>query len=224
MYLTKYRYKDKVKGTIIPNINRNRQYNFSKKEGVSYESKRQAFKRASDLLFFNDDMQYFVTLTYKDQHKDYQMVLNDIKNFSRREPDLKYIGVVEKHKTGCLHIHLITNKISTHSLRKGKLSATNWHKGFSDVIHISSFDDNFNIMKYLFKYLRKSDKVGGRWVLKSRNLNRPIKTNRQMDINETVKYLQFLDHNGYEVEKVDIKDHTDSKRLIFRFKNKSLDS
>jgi len=219
MYLTVYRLKDKMMGTIVPNINKKGQNDFKKKKNISYESKRQAFKRASDLLFFNSDMQYFVTLTYSNQHKDYSVVLNDLKNFSRREKGLKYIGVVEPHKSGCLHCHLITNKLSTISLRSGKLSAKNWKKGFSDVVHLSTFDENFNVMKYLFKYLKKSKKIGGRWVLKSRNLSKPYVFHRKLDINETFSYLNNLEKNNFNIDKLEIKDYYLRDTIIFKFNN-----
>lgn len=218
MYLTTYRFNGKMKGTIVPNINKGvRDVDFRKKKEISFESKRQAFKRASDLLFFNSDLRYFVTLTYRKQHKDYQMVLNDIKNLSRFETNLKYIGVVEKHRSGCLHIHLITNKIATVSYKEGKLSSKNWHKGFSDVVHISTFDKNFNVMKYLFKYLKKSDKVGGRWVLKSRNLVKPIVNHKQLDINETFHYLYYLEKNNFHIDKLEIKDYYLRDTILFNF-------
>lgn len=209
-----------MKGTIIPNINKSVQKDYTKKNTISYESKRQAFKRASDLLFFNDDLTYFLTLTYKIQHKDYKMILNDIKNFSRKENGLKYIGVVEKHKSGNYHLHLITNKIGLVSYKEGKLSAKNWTKGFSDVVHISTFDRNFDVLKYLFKYLEKSDKIGGRWVLKSRNLITPIVYHRDMDINETFRYLDRLELNNFKVDKLEIKDYYLRDTILYKFRSK----
>lgn len=217
MYLTTKRLNNKMMGTIVANINKNSQSDFKKKNLISYESKRQAFKRASELLYFNDDLQFFLTLTYRKQHSNYKKVLDDLKNFSRYEKNLKYIGVVEKHKSGNLHIHLITNKIQLTSHKIGKLSAKNWKLGFSDVVHISTFDKNFNIMKYLFKYLEKSDKVGGRWVLKSRNLNKPIVYHRQLDINQTYRYLDNLEKSNYHIDKLEIKDYYLRDTILFKF-------
>lgn len=217
MYLTTKRLNNKMMGTIVPNINKNTQVDFKKKNSISYESKRQAFKRASDLLFFNDDMTNFVTLTYKKQHTNYQMILDDLKNFSRHEKNLKYIGVVERHKSGNFHIHLICSHLSTCSHRLGKTSAKNWKKGFSDVVSIEIFDKNFNIMKYLFKYLEKSDKVGGRWVLKSRNLNKPTVYHRQLDINQTYRYLNNLDKSNYHIDKLEIKDYYLRDTILYKF-------
>jgi len=217
MYLTTKRLNNKMMGTIVPNINKNSQVDFKKKNSISYESKRQAFKRASELLYFNDDLQFFLTLTYRKQHSNYKKVLDDLKNFSRYEKNLKYIGVVEKHKSGNLHIHLITNKIQLTSYKLDKLSAKNWKLGFSDVVHISTFDKNFNIMKYLFKYLEKSDKVGGRWVLKSRNLSKPFVYHRKLDINQTYRYLDNLDKSNYHIDKLEIKDYYLRDTILYKF-------
>lgn len=211
-----------VSGTIIPNINKNIQRDFTKKQEISFESKRQAFKKASNLLFFNPDMKYFVTLTYRKQHKNYSMVLDDIKNFSRREKNFKYIGVVEKHKSGNLHIHLITNKIKTTSLRAGCLSAVAWKKGFSDVRAVSDFDQRFDIFKYLFKYLKKSEKIGGRWVLKSRNLNKPTVVHYEKDLKGTLQYLEFLERNNFTIDKKLIKDYLFNEHIIINFNNKNI--
>lgn len=219
MYLTTYRLNKKMMGTIVPNINKKGQNEFTKKHDISFESKRQAFKKASDLLFFNPDMQFFVTLTYAKQHTSYAMILDDLKNFTRREKGIKYIAVVEPHKSGCLHLHLITSKLSTISLRCGKLSAKHWHKGFSDVVHLSTFDDNFNILKYLFKYLKKSKKVGGRWVLKSRNLDKPSVSHRKLDINATIDYLYYLEKNNFHIDKLEIKDYYMRDTILIKFNN-----
>lgn len=222
MYISKYQFQNMVAGTIIPNINKNCQRDFTKKNEISFESKRQAFKKASNLLFFNSDMQYFVTLTYRKQHKDYSMVLNDLKNFSRRENNLKYIGVVEKHKSGNLHIHLITNKIKTVSHRVGCLSALAWKKGFSDVRAVSDFNEQFNIFKYLFKYLQKSEKIGGRWVLKSRNLNKPSVVHYEKDLKGTLQYLEFLERNNYSIDKKVVRGYRLDEHIIFNFNNKNI--
>jgi hypothetical protein len=219
MYLTKYQFNEKVLGSIIPNPNTKGSTDFTKRNKISLESKRQAFKKASDLLFFNDDMTNFVTLTYRKQHKNYSMVLDDLKNLSRSEKNFKYIAVVERHKTGCYHIHLITSVLATVSLRSGFCSAVHWKKGFSDVRSIRSFDENFNIFKYLFKYLAKADKIGGRWVLKSRNLNKPFVSHKQLDLNQTFKYLDFLQSNKYHIDKLEIKDYYFRDTIIFKFNN-----
>lgn len=153
-----------------------------------YESRRRAFQRGSNILYLNQDkLTTFVTLTYKNQTDNYNKVVNDINEvFGRRK--ISYIAVVEKHKSGMLHIHAITSDLSNVvSLRKGKYSWKSWRRGFSDVKFIGDTDDKFRIEKYIFKYLKKSEKIGGRWFLKSNDL-----TLREEDPRYAVRNLPIL--------------------------------
>lgn len=165
-----------------------------KKEGSKdssrseYESRRRAFQRGSNILYLNQDkLTTFVTLTYKKQTDDYNKVMHDIMEvFCRR--GISYIAVVEKHKSGMLHVHAITSDLpNVVSLRKGKYSWKSWRRGFSDVKFIGDTDDKFRIEKYIFKYLKKSEKIGGRYFLKSRDL-----TLREEDPRYAVRKLPFL--------------------------------
>lgn len=153
-----------------------------------YESRRRAFQRGSNILYLNQEkLTTFVTLTYKNQTDNYDKVANDINEvFSRRK--ISYIAVVEKHKSGMLHIHAITSDLpNVVSLRKGKYSWKSWRRGFSDVKFIGDTDDKFRIEKYIFKYLKKSEKIGGRYFLKSNDL-----TLREEDPRYAVRKLPFL--------------------------------
>lgn len=137
----------------------------------SYCSRRRAFNRASAIIYCNQEkLNTFLTLTYKNQHSDYNKIINDLKNkFSRNK--ISYIAVVERHKSGNFHIHAICSELpSIISLRKGKYSWSLWNLGFSDVKFISQTDEKFRIEKYMFKYMMKSEKIGGRYFLKSRDL------------------------------------------------------
>lgn len=137
----------------------------------SYCSRRRAFNRASAIIYCNKDiLNTFLTLTYRNQHNDYNKVKNDLKNYFSRK-GIQYIAVVEKHKSGMFHIHLLTSSLpNVTSLRKGKYSWNDWKLGFSDVKFISGTDEKFRIEKYIFKYMFKSEKIGGRYFLKSRDL------------------------------------------------------
>lgn len=157
-----------------------------------YESRRRAFQRGSNILYLNQDkLTTFVTLTYKKQTEDYNKVMHDIMEvFGRRS--ISYIAVVEKHKSGMLHIHAITSDLeNVVSLRKGKYSWKSWRRGFSDVKFIGDTDDKFRIEKYIFKYLKKSQKIGGRYFLKSRDL-----TLREEDPRYAIKNLPFYCQRG----------------------------
>lgn len=153
-----------------------------------YESRRRAFQRGSNILYLNQDkLTTFVTLTYKHQTDNYDKVVNDINEvFGRRK--ISYIAVVEKHQSGMLHIHAITSDLpNVVSLRKGKYSWKSWRRGFSDVKFIGDTDDKFRIEKYIFKYLKKSEKIGGRWFLKSNDL-----TLREEDPRYAIRNLPIL--------------------------------
>lgn len=157
-----------------------------------YESRRRAFQRGSNILYLHQDkLTTFVTLTYKKQTDDYHKVVSDLNEvFSRRH--ISYIAVVEKHQSGMLHIHAITSDLpNVVSLRKGKYSWKSWRRGFSDVKFIGDTDDKFRIEKYIFKYLKKSEKIGGRWFLKSNDL-----TLREEDPRFAIRKLPFLCQQG----------------------------
>ena len=140
-------------------------------ERAKQESRRRAFSRGSDIIYLNrSKLTTFVTLTYKKQHSDYNKVVSDIKEvFSRRH--ISYVAVVERHKSGNLHIHAITSDLeNVVSLREGKYSWKSWRRGFSDVKFLKDTDDKFRVEKYIFKYMNKSEKIGGRYFLKSNDL------------------------------------------------------
>lgn len=153
-----------------------------------YESRRRAFQRGSNILYLNQEkLTTFVTLTYKKQTDNYDKVVDDLQqSFGRRK--ISYIAVVEKHKSGMLHIHAITSDLpNVVSLKKGKYSWKSWRRGFSDVKFIGDTDDKFRIEKYIFKYLKKSQKIGGRYFLKSNDL-----TLREEDPRYAIRKLPIL--------------------------------
>lgn len=140
-------------------------------------AKSRAFNLAKKKVFFNPDLQFFITLTYAENMQDYQKLRDDMRQFLQTERrnsslDIKYIWVVEKQKRGALHVHLISNTSFTTILNQnGYKQLTNWMHGFSSVLSIDGTDGNFKPYLYLFKYIKKSQKIGGRYVHSSRNLN-----------------------------------------------------
>lgn len=171
-------------------------------EHSDYECRRRAFQRGSIILFLNrEKLTTFVTLTYKNQHSDYQQILNDLKNnFSRR--GISYLAVVEKHKSGCYHIHAITSDLpAVVSLRQGKQSWGLWKKGFSDIKFLKDTDEKFRIERYIFKYMTKAERVGGRFFLKSRDLTLPPNSDpEQIKLFVLEKTEQnTYDINGYKI-------------------------
>lgn len=181
-----------------------------------YVSRRRAFNRGSAILYCNKDrLNTFITLTYKKQHADYNIIKQDLKNiFSRKKID--YLAVVEKHKSGNYHIHAITSDLDNIiSLRKGKYSWKDWKKGFSDVKFLSGTDEKFRVELYIFKYIQKAEKIGGRYFLKSRGLTvnrysyphgvlpKPMLEDRPVDIHSYniyngIDYSLIVERNFYE--------------------------
>lgn len=176
-------------------------------------ARSRAFNRCQRLVWFNTDLTVFTTLTYKRQHKNYKMILDDIKNIFTRN-GTKYIAVVERHKTGNFHIHAIIDDTQpVESKRLGKVSLKNWHKGWSDVKYLKDTDENFNVALYMLKYINKSEKIGGRYFLSSRNLISPIKDSKVIGssvlrpadnkrlsekfINNDLQFSQF--HTSYSI-------------------------
>lgn len=181
---------------------------------VSLNSKRQAFAKASRLLYFNPDMCHFSTLTYKIKCFDNKKVYKDFKNFVQFErinnPNFKYIAVLEYHKDNSIHIHLISNKLQKNKKGNNRI-VKNWTHGFSSswtlqqmtYYHrkINKASKKFDALKYLFNYIKKSnDKIGGRWLLKSANLAKPIKRTDELDYRAVVSMLKWLASHGYKIE------------------------
>lgn len=175
--ITSYRHNDNYVITMTSNGSFNRSHNELVKglgtpsEHSDYVSRRRAFNRTSAMIYCNrEKLTTFLTLTYAKQHNDYKKVVNDLKAvFTRRH--ISYVAVVEKHKSGMYHVHALCSDLDNiTSLRKNKHSWKSWRRGFSDVKFISETDDKFRIEKYMFKYMAKAEKIGGRFFLHSRDL------------------------------------------------------
>lgn len=153
---------------------------------VSSEAERVArsrsFHNAKTKIYFNPDLRFFITLTYKENMQDYQQLQYDMKLFLKNQrnnisKEFKYIYVVEKQKRGALHIHMITNDaITIQKNRYNKRTLKYWPHGYDNIQDIDIKDSNetdlnFKPFLYMYKYMNKSEKIGGRYVHFSRNLN-----------------------------------------------------
>jgi len=149
------------------------------------DSLQRAFNKAKEQIYFNPDMTNFITLTYKENMQDIAQVLKDVKQLVKYETranersypagsgrkTLKYIYIMEYQKRGALHVHMIANtSFTTYRNKNNHLSLKYWTKGFSSVLHISDFDNNFRPYLYLFKYMKKSQRIGKSFVHSSKNL------------------------------------------------------
>jgi len=141
---------------------------------------QRAFNKAKRQVFFNPDMNQFITLTYKGKDHTPEEVLQDIKIFIEKESrsdrakrgKLKYIYIMEYQERGSIHVHMIANNLFTLQVnRNGYRELTYWTHGFSSVLQITDFDQNFRPYLYLFKYMRKAQRIGKSFVHCSRNLN-----------------------------------------------------
>lgn len=143
-------------------------YNYQK-------SLQRAFNNSKRQIFFNPDMTFFTTLTYKDLQDSPEEVLKDVKQFfkkqRRRGLNPKYIYVLEWQKRGSLHVHMITNQLYTEKNKNNYDYLPDWKHGFSSVLSITGADSNFKPYLYLFKYMKKSQRIGKSFVHSSRNLN-----------------------------------------------------
>lgn len=152
---------------------------------------QRAFNKAKEQVFFNPDMTNFVTLTYAKADNTVEEVLHDIKMLVKREqrerarnPDgesgvktAKYIFIMEYQKRGSIHVHMIANNFFTLQVNaNGYRELAYWRKGFSSVLTIKDFDNNFKPYLYLFKYMKKSQRIGKSFVHTSRNLNNYTET------------------------------------------------
>lgn len=140
---------------------------------------QRAFNVAKTQVYFNPDMTNFITLTYAGADHTPQQVMHDIKMLVKRESrmdraqrgEIKYIWIMEYQKRGSIHVHMIANDcFSLQVNRNGYNELKYWKKGFSSVLHIRDFDGNFRPHLYLFKYMRKAQRIGKSFVHSSRNL------------------------------------------------------
>jgi len=145
---------------------------------------QRAFNMAKLQVFFNPDMTNFITLTYKENLQDLDQALQDIKYLvkktnrrleaeagSHARRQLKYIYIFEYQARGALHVHMIANDGFFLQVNKnGYNSLQDWPHGFTSVLQITDFDQNFRPYLYLFKYMRKSQRIGKSFVHTSRNL------------------------------------------------------
>lgn len=101
-------------------------------------------------------------------------------------PDLKYIVIPERHKSGSIHFHaLISNfngtlRDSGHK-RAGKIiyNMTGWRLGFTTAIPIGRTEEDYQkVGSYVMKYITKemSKDFNNHRYLASRNLLKPVKT------------------------------------------------
>lgn len=141
-------------------------------------SLRRAFSRAKSIAFFNPDLTQFITFTYKGIDHTPLSVVQDIKLLALRHKrssnkPFKYIYVMEYQKRGSIHVHMIANdSLQLETNKNGHLSVKDWSHGFTSVLTINDFDNNFRPYLYLFKYMAKAQRIGASFIHCSRNFDK----------------------------------------------------
>ena len=172
---------------------------------------QRAFNVVKTRVFFNTDMDRFITLTYKGKEHTPEQVLYDVKQLIKTEKrnhskPLKYIYIMEYQKRGSIHVHMIAN--SNFTFRKNKNNydeLTYWKHGFSSALKITDFDAKFRPYLYLFKYMKKSERIGKSFTHSSRNLDnyKTIVDNENINLNEMELLTQEKTHsklpNGHTI-------------------------
>lgn len=150
---------------------------------------QRAFNKAKQQIYFNPDMTLFITFTYVGAEHTHDDVMRDIKIFMKSERrrakrPIKYIYVMEYQKRGSIHVHMIANDVFTLNRNKnGYYELSHWPHGFTSVLRINDFDDNFRPHLYLFKYMKKAQRIGQSFLHSSRNLGHSYDlTPHQIDI------------------------------------------
>jgi len=154
------------------------------------------------LLWANSDLNRFVTLTFKEDIRDYSVAVKEFNLFVKRlryhfkGKKFKYICVAEfqdKNRDGVVHFHLLVNSY----IPMGFLKKT-WRNGNIDIrIARGSM---FNRVWYLTKYLTKvyaSDRRlwGRRAFIASQNLNIPISATFSCEL-EAYSFLESVNANS----------------------------
>ncbi len=132
--------------------------------------------------------EYFVTLTFNPKmidSFDFSVVTKKLSSWidtiRRNNPNICYLGVPERHKSGRYHFHFLFSNVNFNLIDSGKFTdkglpifnVGNYKWGFSTAIKIY---DTVGISKYICKYITKDlcfNTKGKKRYWRSRNLNLP---------------------------------------------------
>ena len=152
------------------------------------ESALRARKRVKDIVYSNEDLRAFVTLTLdksKVDRYDYKQVIakyNDMLSNMVQRRGLKYVLVPELHKDGAIHFHGFTNDVLSVKKSRKKDKSTGepiynideYQYGFSTLTYIN--ENRQACANYILKYITKQQacgKIGGRFYLHGGKLLEP---------------------------------------------------
>lgn len=193
-------------------------------------SLKRTIKKLRDLINCNFEGSYnelFITMTYKENMRDYKKLYNDFKKFyqklKRRFNDIefKYIYVIEPQGRGSWHIHLLLKGINVDYLYiDNSVIAELWNQGFCKTQRLSGVD---NVGAYLSAYLtdiideKGSKKKGARLYLYPAGINLyRCSRNCLKPVEEWINYnsISYKEYKTYEQTYEVLDDIGERKNLI----------
>ncbi|MGG7057626.1 rolling circle replication-associated protein [Clostridium tertium] len=194
------------------------------------------------LISSNQDLNTFITLTYKENFKDLTKSKEHLKLFFKKlqkdYQNLKYVYVLEYQERGAIHYHFLCNiefdiKFAKSNNKKNQeqkelekyFSKRYWsNRGFADIRNLKD-EGNTNVAKYVSVYLVEDlmelDLKGSKCYGYSRNLNKPIekRLDNKQDIKEEIDTLTEVYNVGYtsnyELVYTDKKGNTRSAKVTY---------
>lgn len=171
----------------------------------------QRTRRVVREILMANSWDWFITVTFNNiaqNRTDDKAVYKNWEKFRRdirlRYPNMYYLAVPERHKSGCIHFHLVAGGISKEELKlafsghydkNGReiYNCNAWRYGFSTV---TAVEDTEKAAGYLLKYIGKDLGVSEDFKKRywaSRNCNRPKKRFVDMVSDCTINVLSFFD-------------------------------
>lgn len=176
------------------------------------------------------DWEYFITLTFSEEHADRYDFSNCMKKASkwfnhqkdRYAKDMKYLIVPEMHKNGAWHIHGVIADTGTMSIvdsgrvaiGKKAYKRTEANKEYPTIYNLSGWKlgwstatavtDTYKVSTYITKYITKDlceSSKGKKRYYRSRNIPEPEENTYLIPASEREEFLQAVaDSIGMEIE------------------------
>jgi len=143
--------KRRTQEQVIEQVKKSEESNFEM-EVMRYSSLRRTRARITRLINSNEDLQTFITLTFKENITDLREANKIFKKFILRlkysHKNLKYLAVPEFQQRGAFHYHVLVN---IEYLDNSKL-ADIWQQGFVMINKVKHIN---NLGLYVSKYICK---------------------------------------------------------------------
>lgn len=159
-----------------------------------------------------------LTLTYKDNVKDYTKAYKDFYNFVKMikykfNIDLKYLRVIELQQRGSIHFHVVIFNSEFVNIPYIEIYGT-WRFGAVHIRKIDVFDDATadRVGNYIGKYLSKSKDIAlnKKIYTTSRNIKKPVK---ERTVVENEKLFNYYEDMLYKQSNI-ILDNCTHKKYI----------